>query len=384
MRCLLVFAATLAGLGDAVAQSPIAASTSVETGWTSNAQDSFGGVADVYVRHDSEASVSGAWGPMTLRAGLTLEQTSFIQVTQENDLSIGGGVELGYALREGIGLRTGYEVTRSWTGEAVDLGALRIGVLSPAWEHEALAEVMLAGEGRQVTLGVDALVRFPGESMFDGLEIDPLRLESEVSLVTVRADGQLALSPQVAALARARGFFTSVPVADQEEFGREPADGAQVAGGILVEQGAITFEGRAGFDVVWPENAPRLWQFVPYTDVSAMLAASERLSVTARALREVELVAPIDGVASAVTEAELGARLSVAEAVALSGSVGVRREVGLYDPNASQTKRQVSAGVSFAPSANTELGLLAKAAWVEEPTGAYDSTSLAATFKGSL
>src|SRR5690606_15216941 len=88
-----------------MAQSPLSLKSTIETGWTSNATESVAGGADVFVQHRHEATVTGTLGMLSLRAGLNFEQTHFATLSGEDDLALGGGVEIGMAPGEGVSLR---------------------------------------------------------------------------------------------------------------------------------------------------------------------------------------------------------------------------------------------------------------------------------------
>ena len=81
----------LAGFAVA-AQSPLAVSSQVETGWTSNASDSAAGGEDFYVSQSHELSLSGQSGDLLLRGSFALSQTRFATINLEDDTEVTGAV----------------------------------------------------------------------------------------------------------------------------------------------------------------------------------------------------------------------------------------------------------------------------------------------------
>lgn len=366
------------------AQSPMTVASTVEAGWTSNATETIGGRPDLYVRHGHDMEIKGTLGSLSLRGGLNFEQMRHATLAGENDISIGGGMEMGAVLGEGVALRAGFAPTWSSLGEMVDIGGVPLTLTSPEWEHEALAELVMVGDARQVTIGMDGLLRLPGATAFDLAGLDPIHLDPDVALITARVDGELALNSELALLGRLHGFSTSVSYEDQVEFGREPANGARLAAGVRVKTGDVSFEGRAGFDLVWPRNAPRFANYLPYFDVSTSVQALERLVLTARARTGLELVSPIDGVAGATMDAELGAHLGIGEQVRLGATLGLKRETGIYDASLVKVRRMAGVSLAYQAAAGTEIGIKAHVSAVEEPIGAYDIKTVALTFRATL
>ncbi|WIY51761.1 hypothetical protein O9Z70_09700 [Devosia sp. YIM 151766] len=384
MRWLIVV--VMGGLGamEAAAQSPVVLTSSVESGWTSNATENRGGTADFYLRHSHDLSITGRQGPLSLRGGLMLEQEVFRFHAGENDLSVTGGIEAGLALGEGRSLRLGYALTQTWTGEMVDLGPAMLALNSPALEHEMLGEIIVTGPDRAVTIGVDAKRRQPGLSRFEGLPLPPSRIDPELGQVTARIDGEWVLTPEMAGLARFHWTMLSVPDGDRVQFGREPASAARMAAGLRLRQGSWSVQARAGLDLVWPEAAPHLLRRLPHIDAAGELALTERLTLNARAVAGVELFNPVDGVAGRQTEAELGARLALTETLSLSAGLAVSREQGLYDESLIATRRSLHGAVSRTFAPGIEGSFKASHAEVEEPGNAYGVTTIGLTLAGRV
>jgi len=366
-----------------MAQSP-ALSSSLESGWTSNATESVGGTPDFYLRHSHDLSVTGQAGPLALRTGLQFEREVFRHHTGENDLSITAGAEATHAFAKDMSLRLGYAMTQDWTGEMVDLGPLTITIRSPATEHEMLAELVVAGADRRVSVGVEALARRPGPSAFEGLDINPVQIEPEVLQIKARIEGEWVVTPQLAGLTQLEWITTHVPALDRAAFGREPARIARVATGLRLGQGGLNAQLRGGLDLVWPEAAPHLLLRLPFVEADAALALNEHLSLTARVQAITALFNPVDGVASRLLEGELGLRLALAEAVTLTGGASWSREQGLFDETVTINQNGIRAGLAFLLAPNVEAGLVATHDNYDDNDGAYSVRSIGMTLSGKV
>jgi len=376
MRALVLLLAMVLFAPGVLAQSPLVLNSRVESGWTSNALESPGGSPDFYLRHSHDLAVGGVVGPLALRGGLLLEQQVFRTYRGENDLTLTGGVEAGLRLGEGLSLRLGYALTQDWRGEMLNLGPVLLTISNPAREHEMLGELIAAGAGRVVTLGVDIRHRQPGPASFEGLPLPPEVIDPEIRQVTGRVDAEWAIGPGLAGLARLHWITTAVPEADRETFGREPARMARLAAGLRLRQDHWYAEAQGGFDLAWPQAAPHLRQVRPYLDAKADLAVTERLRLAARALAAMDLFEPLDGVASHRLELDLSARLALSDRVALSLGLGASREQGLYDALLVSRKTSVNGGLALAIAPGLDAELRASHAMVEEPGAAYPVTTL--------
>lgn len=384
MRVLILLVVYALSLGAAMGQAPVGLVSSVESGWTSNATESAGGAADFYLRHSHDLSARGAMGPLSLRAGLMVEQQVFRQHDGENDLSITGGAEAGLALFESMRLRTGYALTGEWTGKMLDLGPVMLSINSPALVHEILGELIVGDTGKAITMGMDLRHRQPGPSGFAGLPIAPMVIDPEVREVTARVDGEWAIGQEAVGLARLHWIVASVPEADRFDFGREPASVARLAGGLRLRQGLLSVEARAGGDLVWPEAAPHLTQFWPYLDAKAEMAVTEQLTISARAFAGVELFSPLDGVANRRLEADLDAGFALTDRIVVSAGLGLSHERGLYDDSVMKTNRTVRGAVSHSFASGMEAGIKASHAQVEETGAAYEVSTIGLTLAGKV
>lgn len=384
MHILVLLLAMVLFAPGAMAQSPLALTSRVESGWTSNALESPGGSPDFYLRHSHDLAVGGVVGPLALRGGLLLEQQVFRTYRGENDLTLTGGVEAGLRLGEGLNLRLGYAQTRDWQGEMLDLGPVLLTISNPALEHEILGELVAAGADRVVTMGIDIRHRQPGPAGFEGLPLPAEVIDPDVRQVTGRVDAEWTIGPDMVGLARLHWIATAVPDVDRATFGREPARMARLAAGLRLRRDHWNAEARGGFDLAWPQAAPHLRQVRPYLDARADLAITERLGLVARALAAMDLFEPLDGVASHRLELDMSARLALSDQVALSLGLGASREQGLYDTLPVSRKTSVIGGLSFTIAPGLDASLSASHAMVEEPGAAYPVTTLGLALGGRV
>lgn len=367
-----------------LAQSPLSISSTVETGWTSNATDSVGGGSDFYASHSHELALSGQTDTLLLRGSLRLDQTRFVATAFENDDALAGGVEAQLAIGTDAVLRLGYAVTQRWTGDDLSLGNLVIPIRLLETEHEYLAELAVIGPEQQVKATVTADWVLPGASEIGLAGVPPLRLAADIGSVTGRVAWERALSPKLAALVDMEAWFTLIPEPDQVDFLRAPADGMRVATGLRVIEGGLTFEGRGGFDLVWPKGLASIFtRSGPYAAVAASVAPVPDVTLTVKAETGVELADPLDGVAGRTASAELGASWQIRPALVLSGQLAAWREWALFD-DLMRARRLASLSARYALSERLSYGTTLSFAQHDEPGGGYDKTTLALSLTGAL
>lgn len=362
----------------ATAQEPLSLTSRAETGWTSNATETPDGPADFFAEHSHELSLSGAMGPLALRGTLMFEQTRFATVSVEDDMAATGGIEAALSLAPGMTLRAGYAVTYDWTGEGLLLGTDLVGLNSTALTQEALVELIVAGQDQQVTARVDASWLYPGKTSISGLPaaVPPMRLEPQVTAVSVTTDWEKAVSSNVAALLHFGSGFATIPDLDQYEFGRLSAISATAGAGARLKFDRIAIEALGGASLVWPVADPGLRRSLPYAVVKAEWGVSDQFSLAARVENSVELDSPLDPVADALLEAELSARYAVSEAAALSLAVVRSEQRGLFDLTQMQRQYSASAGFEYGVSERAGLSLAAQHKWVEEPGANYQASTI--------
>ncbi|MDB5527667.1 MAG: hypothetical protein JWR51_770 [Devosia sp.] len=367
----------------AAAQSPLSIKSQVETGWTSNATDSAAGQDDLYGTHSQEISLTGVAGNALLRGTLSITQTRFMATSFEDDDEVAGGIEAELALGDAK-LRLGYAVTRSWTGDDLNIEGFIIPIRSEETDHEFVGTLVVTGPDQQVTVDVAGLWAVQGNSELVGLGLPPLKLQPDVGSVTTRIAWEKAISPTMAALAAMEMWFTTVPELDRYLFFRAPADGGRVSAGLRVAAGPVTLSGSAGFDLVWPKGHADLRRTSPYFAVAASLVPTAGVSLSLNAGTGVELVDPIDGVAGHTSAIDLAATVALAPQVELSAQLGFWREVGLYDTSLIRSRRTAALGLRYAASAQLSYGATVSFGHYDNPGESYDKTGIAFSVTGNL
>ena len=372
------------GSGPVVAQSPIAMTSVVETGWTSNATDGVAGGADTFVRHSHDMSLTAKTGNLLLRGSLSISQTRFATFSFEDDDEVGGALEAQLALGSAAVLRLGYAVTQSWTGDDLSIGNLLIPIRSAATEHEYLAEFTLVGDDQQVTVAVAADWTLPDDSVLEGLGLPPLRLSPRVGLVSGQLGWERMLLPDLALLGGMEAWFTLIPEADQLTYLRAPADGGRIMAGLRAVEGIFSMEGKGGVDFVSPKGFSHLIRALPHGAISASATPVMGVTLALNGETGVELADPLDGVAGRTAALELGATWAMLPELTLSATLAAEWEWGLYDESLGRSTRTASLGAGYALS--ERFGYRALLSWSRHdgPGEGYDKAGIALSLTGNL
>ena len=382
-RRALIFMVAMGG-GPAVAQSPLALTSAVETGWTSNATESAAGGDDFYVTHNHELSLSGQSGNLLLRGSLAVSQTRFAATSFEDDAAVTGAVEGQLALGADAVLRLGYAVTQSWKGDELLFAGLVVPVRSEETAHEYLAEFTLRGIDQQVNVAVTADWTLPGDSVLDGLGLPPLRLTPRVGSVTGRVGWERALAANLAVLTGLEAWFTLIPELDQAIYLRAPADGGRVSAGLRVADGNWSAEGWGGVDLVWPKGFSALTRTLPYISLVARFVPVIGVTLALTGETGVELTDPVDGVAGRTAGLELGASWMLTPEVTLSAELSAQQEWGLFDDSLGRSVRMAVLGASYALS--ERFTYRATLSWSRhaDPGESYDKAGIALSLTGAI
>lgn len=373
MRWFSCIAVWMVSVSAVLGEEALALKSTVEAGWTSNATETVDGPSDLFVEHKHELSLSHSMGALSLRGTLLFEQTRFATVSVEDDTSAAAGVEAALELDKGMVLRAGYALTRDWVGEGLPLDSVMIGVANGKVTHETMLELAVMGKDQQVNVTVNGSWRYPEDAVISGLpiELTPVRLDPQVGVVGVGVNWEKAVTGAMAVLGRLKGDFSSVPEADQFDYGRLPGTAGTVAGGVRTKTDNLLVEFLAGATLVWPLIDPGLREVLPYLAMQSELALGERWTLALRAEKGVDIDDPLDPVASSTSEIEFSARYRMTDAIALSAAVSRSDEMGIFD--ASQTRQVQTASLrldyAMADQASLSLGALRK--WVEESGDSY-------------
>jgi hypothetical protein len=372
------------GSAPALAESPLALSSRVETGWTSNATDSGMGGEDIYATHSHDLTLTARTDNLVLRGSLALAQTRFASTHYENDDEVTGAIEAQLVLGSSGVLRLGYAVTRRWTGDGLAIGSTLVPVRSASTDHEYLAEFALRGTDQQVTVAVTGVWEMPGDSVLEGLGLPPLRLSPQVASINGRLGWERALSENMAVLGGMETWFTSIPDEDQVVHLRAPADGGRVAAGLRMIEGNWSAEAWGGIDMVWPKGFSEMTRSLPYVSVAASLVPMVGVTLSASAKTGVELADPVDGVAGRTAAIELGATWTLTPQVTVSATLAGQQEQGLFEESLQRSVRMAKLGASYALSQRVALGTTLSWARHDDPRESYDKAGLALSMNASF
>ena len=383
MRGWVVVVVAMIGLPVA-AQTPIEINSTLQTGWTSNATDSAAGSGDFYATHSHEMTLVSGTERFVLRGTLALSQTRSLATDFEYDDEVRGGVEAEFALGTNAALRLGYGVTQSWSGDDLAIAGLLLETRGSQTRHEVVLETSVVGDDQQATLGLYGSWNLEGETTLVGLGLPPLRLKPDVGLIEGRLAWEAAVSSNVAVLGNLHAWMPQMSVGDQLDFLRAPADAGRVSGGLRLQDGMIAAEAVGGVDMVWPKARPELAVLLPYFRVEASLTPMPELTVTAGTGTDLDLVDPLDGVASQTAAASLNATLRVAEGMELFAQTAATLEQGLYDTSLVGQTRSVSVGFRQAIAEAFGYGVAASLGRYDTPGESYDKAGIAVSLKTRL
>lgn len=330
----------------ASAQQAWALTSTIETGWTSNASERPSGASDIYIRNVHALRGEVPAGDVVLRGSLSLDQTQFQLTRYEDDVSLAADIEAEWLFDPSLVLRLGYSASRSWTGDELDLGGVALAVRTDETVQSAGLELTAGTADRRLVLDAAATWHRSAPAQIE--LIGPLTLVADVTSAEAGIAWESALSPHAAVLAEMRSWFTTVTVAEQLAFSRFPANQGRVVTGLRWQDGPLGIEVRAGFDLVVPKIDGLDTRLLSSNAVALNFQATEKFRLTFAAANGVELTDPLDGVAGRTTEWQLGAVYAVTEATELQVGVSSDSEAGLYDGTVSSRSLSLSAGLQHA------------------------------------
>jgi hypothetical protein len=362
--------------GSASAQPVLSYVGSVESGWTSNATDSVAGGADTFAVHRHQLTVVSGAGAVTLRGQIGLDHTAFTRMRHEDDLAVWAKVAADIALGDGLALRTGYSVTRSWTGDDLQLPGGAVPTLSEKLVQEGAVEAVATGTDQIARVGVTWQGITPGQTWFPGLALGPLRLSAAAGVTDLHAHWEKALSPDMAALLRINATVAAVSDADQAHYLRVPAQARQSAIGLRWKGSGAMVEAGLGVDVVWPSGRADLQKVLPGYALAFAMQPWPGADLTLSAESGIELADPVDGVAGRTEQLALELASLVSEDVTVFAQAGWSRETGLFVPGLWQWQKVAAIGVrrQLAPAALGSVTL--SLARHGSPGAVYDKASL--------
>ena len=370
--------------GSASAQAMLSYSGSVESSWTSNATDSVAGGADIFVVHRHQLMVVSGSDTVTLRGQIGLEHTAFTRMRHEDDLAVSASVAADMALGDGLALRAGYSVTRSWTGDELPLPGGAVPTVSEELVQEGAVEAVATGMDQIARLGLTWRGVTPGQTWFPGLALGPLRLSAAAGAIDLHAHWEKALSPSLAALARINATMAAVPDADQAHYLRVPAQARQGAIGLRWQDSWAMIEAGLGVDVVWPGARDDLVKVLPAYALAFAVQLGAGASLTLSAESGIELVDPVDGVAGRTERLALELASLVSEDVTVFAQAGWNRETGLFLPSLWQWQKMAAVGVRRQLSPTALGSVVLSLARHGSPGAVYDKASLSIGISNQL
>ena len=302
-------AAILCASIPAFAQPAPVLSSTVETGWTSNAEGRAGGSADHYVTHAHSVGLSAAGEAFALRGALGFEQTRYHRLLRENDwigtLSLDGEALLAPAALLRGSLKLSYEEE----GHILPTDSGPVGLVSPTLR--GAAGLRLETGFNALILGLDlayAPTR-PGDTRVEAGLLPDTRTRANTDLVTAGLDIAHPIAPDAAIALRGQYSWLAVEPEDQQLYGRLPLSLARLAAGLQWDGGLSL---RAGFDAILPENPLLNALFVPYGEADIRLPLADALTLAATLSAGADIDDPADGLA----DWKLKSRGSLALAIA--------------------------------------------------------------------
>jgi hypothetical protein len=379
VRGLIVLLASGLCAAAAATEPVVSLNSTAQGGWTSNATETPMGPADSFIDYSHEARISASLGAMSLRGTLRLEQTIFQTITEENDISIAGGLEAGLVLAEGVSLRGGYGLTRQWTGEGVPTDIGLVGIAGVTDEREAFAELLIGGADQQVRLSLNQTWKSPGPSQISGLPVPlpPLRLDPAVGVTGVGVDWEKVVTPNVAFLLRLRTDHSHIPEPDQLEFGRSEAASGTAAAGVRISEQHFGVEVLSGTTVLWPYQQPALREMLPYIAARLQLALGDRLSIVGKGAARTEMDNPIDPVASRVMEGDISATIKLTDATSVTTGMGQSQESAIFGFPQTRLVHSAEVRLDHAFSERVRVSMAASKKWVAEMGERYEVTRVA-------
>jgi hypothetical protein len=282
----------LAG-GPALAQPAPTLSSSVEAGWTSNAQAIAGGTAETYLTTTHTIGLAMPGENFALRGAILFEDTRYGALWRENDWSTSLTLDAEARPLAETALRGSLILSYQEEGQA--LGP--IGVTLPTLSALARlrAETALGG----AILGADLAygAARPGETRFEGGLLADTRTEPITDTIIAGLDIARPIAPGVALAARAQYLAVLVSADEHAIFARFPVSVARLATGFDLEDAAASLSLRGGIDAILPHDRSIDALATPHAALAAQLQLSDALTLAATFDAGAETEDPADGLA---------------------------------------------------------------------------------------
>lgn len=355
-------------------------SSSIETGWTSNAEAAAGGTSDTYLTHTHSIALAAEG----LRGSIGFEGTRFSRLWRENDWTASVALEAETLLAPETNLRGSLALAYAEEGQSAASIWGPLGLVTPTLSGTASvrAETRLG----DTLLGLDLAyaARRPGETQVEAGLVPDSRTEPRSDTITAGIDVIHSATPTLALAAGAQYRTVLVPEADQVALGRLPVSLARIGGGIDLGAGAPTgLLLRGGLDAILSDTAISP-VFAPYAEAQARLQFTDTLALNAGLLAGADVEDPADGLADWRLEARTGLRLTPAPGVAIDAALFTAQKRSPALDLTIETEHGAEFIARWAALSGLSLEALARYRQVSGLAPTYEETRLALRISAAI
>jgi hypothetical protein len=382
MRIIHFLAASLSFTLPTMAQSPFSASSSITTGWTSNATATSAGGSDIYIQHRHEARFAADINGLALRGTLGASGTRHLTLAAEDDWGVTGAMSAERRFGD-IMLRGAFGLEHAAEGKHL----LVAGVAVPLRTAKTLAETgidaELTGEGRRTELSLTYKELHNGAAEFPTLPLAPVQIAADVGMITAAVRHEQLLSPELAVTLAAQYAHALVDDEAATIFGRMAVDRVALRAGFEARPWAgATASGNAGIALYWRQHGSDDVAALPVGQIELATPLIEQLRLEAGAKLDIDTFDPIDG----ATEQSLETILRLThpgpwEATAFA-EFAATATVGLVDAFAFEQRRRLAAGVTGSLPGGLGYRLEAGREWIATNEDVYVRDGLLVSISG--
>lgn len=367
-----ILATGLGMSGPALAQPAPTLSSSVEAGWTSNAQAIAGGTSDSYLTTTHTIGLAMPGEDFALRGAIFFEDTRYGVLWRENDWSTSLTLDADARPLPETALRGSLILSYEEEGQALGLVGVTLPTLS------ALARLRAETALGETIFGADLAygATRPGETRFEGGLLPDTRTEAITDTIIAGLDIAYPIAPQIALAARAQYLVTLIPSDEQAIFARLPVSVARLAAGFELEDAAASLSLRGGIDAILPHNQSIDALATPHAALATQLQLSDTLTLAATFDAGAETRDPADGLADWRLKARGSILITPVPQWALEAALfaGQRRSPAL--DVTIETERGAELIARWMPLGGLRLEALARYRRVEGLAPAYDETRI--------
>lgn len=272
-------------------------------GWTSNAEGMADGQSDMFIEHSHAMGFTHAAQDMVLRGALSLAETRYRRLWQENDRQAGAELAFEWRVSPESLMRAKAALTLHEEGQAIPALTGLIAAKTPYLKGRAELEVESRFGGTSMALGLRYGTTRHGDTVFDEPALAPIRTRADTA--TVQGDMRLshAIGEHVAVTGHVLGLAHMISDANRIAFGAVPVRALRLAAGMeaaLPLRASFTLE--AGTDIVWADTGGAGLFIVPYMRSEAALALGGGFDLRAMLGTRLDFESPADGLADWMIE----------------------------------------------------------------------------------